>query len=195
MNCYSKRCINLVTLILAVIIFIQTNLLMIKLLSMNNKKEDTQELNSKISKLEEDISKIATKENFKEDLLQEEWKLIIPKINITAPIKDGVSAEIINSYVGHFEDTPNLDGNIGLIAGSKGYKENYFKDLDKLQENDVIIYKKADKQMQYKVTKNLIIDETDWSHLTNTKDNIITLITGIPEEKNKRRCVQAIEIK
>lgn len=191
MNCYSKRCINLVTLILAVIIFIQTNLLMIKLLSMNSKNKDTQELDVKISKLEEDISKITTKEN----PLKEEWKLIIPKINITAPIKDGVSAEIINSYVGHFEDTPIIDGNIGLIAGSKGYKENYFKDLDKLQENDVIIYKKADKQMQYKVTKNLIISETDWSYLTNTEDNLITLITGIPEEKTKRRCVQAIEIK
>ena len=83
----------------------------------------------------------------------------------------------------------------GIVAASRGYKENYFENLEKLQENDVIIYKKADKQIEYKVTTNVIIDETDWSYLTNTKDNRITLITVIPENEKQRRCVQAIEIK
>ncbi len=82
----------------------------------------------------------------------------------------------------------------GIVAASRGYKENYFENLEKLQENDVIIYKKADKQIEYKVTTNVIIDETDWSYLTNTKDNRITLITGIPENEKQRRCVQAVQI-
>lgn len=85
-------------------------------------------------------------------------------------------------------------GIYGLIAASAGYKENYFSQLKDLIEGDVIIYIIGDNKKEYKVTKNIEIEETDWSHLSNREENMLTLITGILEKPENRRCVQAIEI-
>lgn len=189
MNCCNKKCISIITLIIAVIIFIQTNFLTIMVLSLkNNSIEISANKNSKKDDFENEkqqISSINTKKN---------WKIIIPKINISSDIKDGTSGDIINNYVGHFSETPKENGNIGLIAASAGYKENYFENLEKLEEGDVILYINNNIKKEYKVIANVIIEETDWSYLTNTKDNRLTLITGILEEPKNRRCVQAVEI-
>lgn len=182
MNCCSKKCINIVTLIIAVIIFIQTNFLTIIV------------LNLKSNSVTASISTNGKEENISYTNTEEEWKLLIPKINITATIKEGTSGDVINNYIGHFEETPKENGNIGLIAASAGYKENYFTNLKDLVEGDVIIYIKGKTRKEYKVTSNIIIEQTDWSYLSSTDDNKITLITGILEQPEKRRCVQAIEI-
>lgn len=184
MNCCSKRCINLLTFIFAVIIFIQINVVTIMVFNLKNNTIET----------------IPTKEialeNQKKNAYKEtdEWKLIIPKINVSAKIKEGTGGEIINNYIGHFTETPTANGNIGLIAASAGYKENYFSQLKDLVEGDVIIYIIGDDKREYKVTKNIEIEETDWSYLSNTDENVLTLITGILEKPESRRCVQAIEI-
>lgn len=44
-----------------------------------------------------------------------------------------------------------------------------------------------------KLHGNKIIEQTDWSDLTQTKENKLTLITGVINEPEKRRCVQAQE--
>lgn len=96
--------------------------------------------------------------------------------------------------MGILAGTPKIEGNIGLIGNNNGGINNYFENLEQLQENDVIFYKYGNNQKQYKVTKNIIIKDTDWSHLKNSEQNKITLITGAKTNKNERRCVQAIEI-
>lgn len=179
MNCCTKRCISIVTLIIAVIIFIQTNFLTIMLFSLrsNNVQAKTKEVGESILELKE-----------------EKWRLVIPKINVSADIKEGTSGDVINNYIGHFGETPKDEGNIGLIAASAGYKENYFVDLKDLVEGDIIIYIIGDKKKEYKVTTNVVISQTDWSYLSSTEDNRLTLITGILEEPENRRCVQAIQV-
>ena len=47
---------------------------------------------------------------------KENWQIEIPKINLIAPIAEGTSMNIMNKYVGHFEETPKSNGNIGLAA-------------------------------------------------------------------------------
>lgn len=184
MNCCSKRCINLLTFIFAVIIFIQINVLTVIVFNLKNNWIST--IQTKEIAIENQEKK-AYKET-------DEWRLIIPKINVSAKIKEGTNGEIINNYIGHFTETPTINGNIGLIAASAGYKENYFSQLKDLVEGDVIIYIIGDNKKEYKVTKNIEIEETDWSHLSNREENILTLITGILEKPESRRCVQAIEI-
>lgn len=184
MNCCGKRCISIVTLIIAVIIFIQTNFLTLIIFNLKN---NSVQISSKVAK-----------DNIKEknsEEIEEEWRLIIPKIDTSAEIKEGTSGEVINNYVGHFKETPRDTGNIGLIAASSGYKENYFEKLAELIEGDVIIYIKGDLKKEYIVSTNIKIKETDWSYLSSTEDNRLTLITGILEEPENRRCVQAIEVK
>lgn len=184
MNCCSKRCISIVTLVIAVVIFIQTNFLTLMILNL---KSNSVQANMNV------IKEDSKEKNLEE--IEEEWKLVIPKLSISAEIKEGTSGEVINNYIGHFSETPKDIGNIGLIAASAGYKENYFEKLTDLVEGDVIIYIKGDLKKEYEVIKNIVIKQTDWTYLSNTEDNMITLITGILEEPENRRCVQAVEVK
>lgn len=125
---------------------------------------------------------------------KDEWKIIIPKLSIIGSIKDGTQQDVLIDYVGHFTQTPQWNGNIGLIANNSGGNLNYFENLEDLKENDIIIYQYQGKQKEYQVIQNIIIQDTDWSYLSNTQENKLTLITGAKAEENQRRCVQAVEI-
>ena len=121
--------------------------------------------------------------------------LEIPSINLRAEIQEGTTKEIMDKYIGHFEETQKWVGNVCLAAHNRGYENNYFAEVKNLKEGDKIIYYYKDTAREYLVQKNIIIKDTDVSCLENTEDNIITLITCVENEPNYRRCVQAIENK
>lgn len=121
------------------------------------------------------------------------WKIDIPKISLTANIAEGTTKDILDEYVGHFENTSKDQGNIGLAAHNRGYAVNYFKDLKLLKKGDEIIYTHNNFQKIYEVEKCKIIKETDWSFLKETEENMLTLITCVENEPEYRRCIQAIE--
>ena len=122
------------------------------------------------------------------------WQLEIPKINLRAQIAEGTSMEIMNSYIGHFEETTRENGNIGLAAHNRGYKVNYFKDIKLLEKEDLIIYTYNSVKIKYLVNETGIIKDTDWSKLENDNQDKITLITCLEDEPEYRRYVQAIKI-
>ena len=37
--------------------------------------------------------------------------------------------EVLNEFVGHFEETSKTIGNIGLAGHNRGYKNNYFEEI------------------------------------------------------------------
>lgn len=123
------------------------------------------------------------------------WQIQIPVIELVADISEGTTPNVIAKYVGHFSKTSTLNGNIGLAAHNRGYDvESYFKNIKNLQLGDEIIYQKDEEIKKYKVIKNIIIDETDWTYLQSTNDNRITLITCVEDKPEYRRCVQAVEL-
>jgi LPXTG-site transpeptidase (sortase) family protein len=122
-----------------------------------------------------------------------EWYIEIPKIELIAEISEGTSQEILNKYVGHFEETSPLNGNVGLAAHNRGYKVNYFSKIKELELNDEIYYCYKEEIHKYVVEKIEIINETDWSFLEPTEDKRITLITCVEDMPELRRCIQAIE--
>lgn len=120
--------------------------------------------------------------------------ITIPAISLyDVKIKEGIDAKTLNEYVGHFPSTSNFDGNVGLAAHNSGFKNNFFKDINKLNLNDNIIYKYNGEKRQYKVVKKVEIDSYDWSYLDNTDNNTLTLITCVENMPNKRLVVQAVE--
>ena len=121
------------------------------------------------------------------------WHLEIPSINLKANIEEGTTKEIMDDYIGHFEETSKSLGNIGLAAHNRGYKNNYFENLKKLKQGDKIIYNYKDFSKVYIVEKHEIIKDTDWTMLENTEENTITLITCVENEPEYRRCIQGIE--
>ena len=132
--------------------------------------------------------------------------LIIPKINIEAPIKEGTSQSVMHTCVGHFVESDYWNGNVSLASHNSGTSAHYFEKLNTLNENDTIQYITKLGIKNYKVTTIKKIESTDWSMVTkidnknenkkNTKNtkNTITLITCINGLPNYRLCVRGEEI-
>lgn len=125
----------------------------------------------------------------------ENWYIEIPSISLKAEIQEGTTKEIMDKYVGHFEETQCWIGNIGLAAHNRGYENNYFADIKKLKEGDIINYCYNNNIRKYVVKKQVIIEDTDWTYLEDTEENTLTLITCVENEPKYRRCVQATEDK
>lgn len=121
--------------------------------------------------------------------------LTIDKINLKATVKEGSTEETLKEYIGHMIETAKYDGNIGLAAHNRANKYSYFARINELEKGDKIIYKTKFYERTYKVNKKVVIYDTDWSYLENTKDNRITMITCIKNKPNQRLCVQAVEEK
>jgi len=100
----------------------------------------------------------------------------------------------MKEYVGHFEDTAFLNGNVGLAAHNRGFPINYFAKIKELNEGDEIIYRTPNGSKTYRVAFSIVISDTDWSYLQNNKMNTITLITCVENKPNYRRCIRGIEI-
>lgn len=124
-----------------------------------------------------------------------EWKLEIPKIELSAPIEDGTTDEILNKYIGHFESTSKDSGNVALAAHNRGYDVNYFSGLKDLKVGDEVIYTYGNLVRTYEISSKDIIKDTDVEILEETNENILTLITCVENQPSLRRCLIAKEIK
>lgn len=134
-----------------------------------------------------------TEENEKENQGINEWQLEIPIIELKAPIEEGTTKEVMDKYIGHFEETSKNNGNIGLVAHNRGFENNYFANIKKLKKGDTIIYYCNGEKREYQVEIVTIIKDTDWSYLEETEDNTITLITCVEGQREYRRCIQGKE--
>lgn len=201
---YTKRYVNIVSILITILIYFSIDKLNLILnqtdfnshfisnmlkkssvlveINSNNINQETKEANIKI---QNNQSTTSTKEV--------NWKIKIPAISLEAEISETTSQEVMDKYVGHFEETSKTTGNVGLAAHNRGYEVNYFSDLKNLKEGDEIVYKYYDFEKKYIVVKNKIIKDTDWSDLEETEENKITLITCVENEPEYRRCIQGIE--
>ncbi len=192
---YTKLTVSLIAIILAIFVFTGVNLAYESL--QNNIA--TEEDNYKEIPIENTINILNEDEIIEEQLantinLEEQtWQIEIPTIDLSAPISQGTTQEIMKEYVGHFENTVFWQGNIGLAAHNRGFPINYFEKIKDLKIGDEIIYKTPYGQRIYVVNLSVIIEQTDWSYLQETDDNRITLITCVSNKPEHRLCVQAIE--
>lgn len=202
---YTKRYVNIVSFLISILIyllliysksiFVQLDFKPYQISSIFNKNPVLVELKTSDIKQETEENKDNLPQNNtkQEQKTETDWKVMIPKISLEAEICEGTSNEVMNEYVGHFEETSTKNGNIGLAAHNRGYAVNYFANIKKLKEGDKIIYQYYDFEKIYIVSRNIIITDEDWSYLQQTEENTITLITCVENEPHYRRCVQAIE--
>jgi len=122
-------------------------------------------------------------------------KLKIPKLEIEAEIKEGIDLEILANSIGHFKNSSLWDGNVALASHNRGSSvAHYFEGIHLLDVGDEIIYITNMGERRYKVFSQKEISNTDWSVTLNTDENIITLITCVTGQPEKRLCVQAKEV-
>lgn len=108
---------------------------------------------------------------------------------IKAPIADGTDNKTIGKYVGHFENSSYLEGNVCLCSHNRGSKAAFFENLKNVKNGMKIEYITKYETKTYTVNEIKEIQEKDLSILEPTKDNRITLITCIANQRAKRLCV------
>ena len=188
---YTKLNLNVISLILSILITCVFNNIFFSL--------DKFKLNAQVEGYYNDTKDIKTisyskNETTKEVIDSDIWEIEIPKINLQAKIADGTTDNILNQFVGHFNETPRENGNVALAAHNRGYSVNYFERLKELEIGDEIIYTYKKTKRKYTVVLKSIIKDTEWKNLENTEENRITLITCVENEPEYRRCIQGIEI-
>ena len=195
---YTSKFINIVSLIISVILYVFMNFFIKDIhfsvktvqfkadfISQENLIQNNHIYSNSV--LEEENKKVSNNNE------QNEWYIQIDNISLKAPIQEGTTKEILDNYIGHFEESSRNLGNICLAAHNRGYKNNYFSRIKELKEGDEIIYRYKEIERKYAVTKHEIIENTDWSNLESTEENRITLITCVENEPKYRRCIQGIE--
>ena len=153
-------------------------------IDQNDGTSEDYEVNSNVSF--EYVEEILDKNN--------KCRIKIPKINVDAPIRSGITQDVLATAVGHFPDTTSWNGNVALAGHNRGYRCNFFQNIKNLKVGDKIIYSTDKGERTYKIIVNKIIKQTDWSYLQGTNDNRLTLITCVENMREYRRCVQAVEV-
>lgn len=205
---YTKKNLNIVTLLCITIIFIFLYLIYNNIFKSIT-KASYQKLNVIYSKTipiqtsNKIISNLKQTKNNENLLTQRQvtkinktnpWRIQIPKLSINIHIEEGTTDKVLLKAVGHFGETSKWNGNVGLAGHNRGYKCNFFEKIKNLKIGDEIIYSTKQGKRVYKVQSNKVILETDWSYLQETKDNRITLITCEENRGEYRRCVQAMQV-
>lgn len=194
MNKKIKRAILLITIVILIIVVTISTYFIVKYLKEKKKIENVCENYS-----DENISNRISTEEIKnrDDLIMKiDGKDVvgvikIDKIGFEGLIYDGTDWDTLAKGVGHFENSTYLNGNVCLAAHNTN---KFWSKLHTLEMNDIITYISFLGTKEYEVCNITKIDETDWNLLENTEENMITLITCIKGEHNKRLCVQAVEI-
>ena len=110
---YTKFNVYNIILIVTIIIFIVLNILIDSVINLNNVKVVKVENNiGEAKELKEDIRSEITNE-------EDSWTIEIKAINLKADIAEGTTEEVMNEYVGHFENTEFWNGNVGLAAHNR----------------------------------------------------------------------------
>ena len=195
---YTRTCVNLCSFLITILFIWIIHLFPIQTESFALTKQEEYSVKCKIS-INSPIENIVQNKEIDSQVEKPKtnsfiWKIIIPAIQLEAEIAEGTSQEIMNQYVGHFENTPNLNGNVALGAHNRGYAVNYFQNLKKLKKGDIIKYIYGEEEKWYCVEVITIIKDTDWTYLQNTTKDKITLITCVENEPEYRRCIQGVII-
>jgi sortase A len=124
-------------------------------------------------------------------------RIAIPRLGISAILKEGVGRRTLNLAVGHIPSTalPGQPGNVGVAA----HRDNLFRGLKDIKQDDSITLTTLDNTYVYRVISTKVVAPTDVSVLDASPDeNTLTLVTCYPfyfvGNAPKRFIVRALQI-
>ena len=118
----------------------------------------------------------------------------IPELDLKVTVYEGETNENMKKGVGHFTFTSAWDGNV-CVAGHNRGSSAHLNGIWKLQNGDEIIYTTKYGKRTYEVYSIEKISDTDYSLLSWSDRNMITLITCVENISGQRWAVQAAEKK
>jgi len=120
-------------------------------------------------------------------------KISIPTIGIkNYYLWEGETSSSMSKGLGHFTSTSVWDGNVCVCGHNRGatYSIGAIKDL---KLGDKITYTTSAGTRTYTVETVATIRNDDWSYISDTSDNRITLITCVAGDSSQRWVVQAVQ--
>jgi sortase A len=122
-------------------------------------------------------------------------RIVIPKINVDAPIVDNITWEDLKKGVGHLPGSayPGERGNLYLAAHNDIYGE-IFRYLDKLEPGDEYFIYGGEQKFRYVVKEKRIIEPTDVEVMLPTTEPVATLQTCYPYLIDTHRLVVISEL-
>ena len=116
----------------------------------------------------------------------------IPKINVELPIYHGTSDSVLQTSIGHLEETSLPVGGESthtVLSGHRGLPSaKLFTDLDKLTEGDTFTLNILNQTLTYEVDQIRIVEPTDLSDLQIEEgQDLCTLVTCTPYGINTHR--------
>jgi sortase A len=106
-------------------------------------------------------------------------RIEIPRLNISAIIKEGVDERTLDVAAGHIPHTalPGQTGNVGVAA----HRDSLFRNLKDVRRDDKITLTTLDGEYVYRVVSFQIVQPTDVSVLDPSPDEkTLTLVTCYP---------------
>jgi sortase A len=122
-------------------------------------------------------------------------RIVIPSLNVDAPIVNGVAWEDLKKGVGHLPGSgnPGERGNMYLAAHNDIFGE-IFRYLEKLELGDEFFVYSGDQSYRYVVTSKRVIEPTDVSVMYPSTEPIATLQTCYPYLVDTHRLVVVGEL-
>lgn len=117
-------------------------------------------------------------------------RLQIPKINKDVPVVEGDGPEQLKKGVGHaiYSANPGEIGNV-VLSAHNDIQGEIFRDLDQLEEGDLVILFSERKSYTYVVEDVLIVEPHQVEFLESTDVSIATLISCYPYRIDKQRII------
>lgn len=155
------------------------------IVSIVYKKIDTANKQKELQNILEEVINEEPKELSKE----EEEELIngykpialmeIPSINLSQGVVEGISDDILQYYLGHFEGTvkPGEKGNFAVAGHRVSDYSEAFVNLYKVEIGDKVLVKANKKEYIYEITDSFIVSPSRVDILDNTDEATITLVT------------------
>lgn len=102
----------------------------------------------------------------------------IPRLNISAPVREGVSDRTLRVSVGRIPSTawPPERGHVGLA----GHRDSFFRRLQGVHRGDTLWIEVGDWRRAYLVSDTQVVDPEDTWVLQPDDAEVITLVTCFP---------------
>jgi len=117
-------------------------------------------------------------------------RLQIPAINQDVPVVEGDGPEQLKKGVGHaiYSVNPGEIGNV-VLSAHNDIQGEIFRDLDQLEEGDLVILFSERKSYTYVVEDVLIVEPHQVEFLESTDESVATLISCYPYRIDKQRII------
>ena len=117
-------------------------------------------------------------------------RLQIPKIGKDVPVVEGDGPEQLKKGVGHYiySANPGENGNVVLSAHNDIHGE-IFRDLDQLEEGDLVIVFSARQSYTYAVEEVLVVEPSQVEYLESNGEPVVTLISCYPYMVDNKRII------